>query len=158
VDKPVSNAQQAALNAKQNALGFSPVQQGTGVGQGGNTIKIGHDGTGPRITVDATDFGRVWTNLGMATALTSPGYHLFPNGLLLQWGNTGTLGTGITDISFPRFFSQAFAVTLGSQGAATLPRFHCVTAVNPQFFTIKAWSDAGADSTTGAFWIAVGLG
>ncbi|PBP66644.1 Tail fiber protein H [Pseudomonas syringae pv. apii] len=41
----------------QPRLGFAPVQQGTGAGQGNNLIKIGYDGTNPRITVDATDFG-----------------------------------------------------------------------------------------------------
>ncbi len=41
----------------QPRLNFPAVQQGTGVGQGSNEIKIGYDGTNPRITVDATDFG-----------------------------------------------------------------------------------------------------
>ncbi|MCI3943468.1 tail fiber protein [Pseudomonas syringae] len=41
----------------QPKLSYTPVQQGTGAGQGGNTIKIGYDGNNPRITVDATDFG-----------------------------------------------------------------------------------------------------
>lgn len=41
----------------QPRLAFTPVQQGTGAGQGSNTIKIGYDGTSPRITVDSTDFG-----------------------------------------------------------------------------------------------------
>lgn len=35
------------------------VQQGTGVGQSTNTIKIGHSADGPRVTVDTTDFGPI---------------------------------------------------------------------------------------------------
>ena len=46
----------------QPRLGFTPVQQGGGVGQGSNAIKIGFDGGQPRITVDASDFGRIHTD------------------------------------------------------------------------------------------------
>lgn len=38
-------------------LGFTPVQQGTGVNQQSNLVKIGWDGTGLRLTVDSTDLG-----------------------------------------------------------------------------------------------------
>ncbi|MBU9581383.1 hypothetical protein [Burkholderia multivorans] len=46
---------------KQDALGYTPVQQGTGIGQGPNTVKIGwaKDGSGLCITVDNTDLGAV---------------------------------------------------------------------------------------------------
>jgi hypothetical protein len=40
-------------------LGFTPVQQGTGVGQEPNAIKIGWDGARVRVTVDATDEGPI---------------------------------------------------------------------------------------------------
>ncbi|MBU9377357.1 hypothetical protein KTE28_23795 [Burkholderia multivorans] len=43
----------------QPKLGYTPVQQGTGVGQGTNAVKIGwaKDGSGLRVTVDANDLG-----------------------------------------------------------------------------------------------------
>ncbi|MCA8016148.1 hypothetical protein [Burkholderia vietnamiensis] len=43
----------------QPKLGYTPVQQGTGVGQGTNAVKIGwaKDGSGLRVTVDASDLG-----------------------------------------------------------------------------------------------------
>ncbi len=46
---------------KQDELGYTPVQQGTGIGQGPNTVKIGwaKDGSGLCITVDNTDIGAV---------------------------------------------------------------------------------------------------
>lgn len=46
---------------KQDELGYTPVQQGTGIGQGPNTVKIGwaKDGSGLYITVDNTDLGAV---------------------------------------------------------------------------------------------------
>ncbi|MCF5470806.1 phage tail protein [Pseudomonas syringae] len=50
-------ASDGAVYYLQPRLNFNPVQQGTGVGQLANEIKIGYDGYNPRITVDATDFG-----------------------------------------------------------------------------------------------------
>lgn len=51
-----------ALAGKEPSLGFSPVQNGTGIGQEPNKIKIGFDGLSVRITVDNTDFGQIWTD------------------------------------------------------------------------------------------------
>jgi len=46
--------------AKQDMLGYNPVQQGTGIGQTSNAIKIGwSNGSGVKVTVDATDMGSV---------------------------------------------------------------------------------------------------
>lgn len=43
-------------------FGYKPVQQGTGVGQFGNAVKLGWDNINSlRATVDATDLGRLWT-------------------------------------------------------------------------------------------------
>jgi hypothetical protein len=39
--------------------GFIPVQQGTGVGQLPNVVKVGWDGTQLKVTVDATDLGGI---------------------------------------------------------------------------------------------------
>lgn len=47
-----------ALSGKQAALGFAPVQQGTGVGQESNAVKIGWSALGKlKATVDVTDLG-----------------------------------------------------------------------------------------------------
>jgi hypothetical protein len=43
--------------AVTNALGFVPVQQGTGSNQLSNTVKVGWSTTGLRCTVDVTDLG-----------------------------------------------------------------------------------------------------
>lgn len=51
---------QTAIDGKQAALGFTPVQQSGGANQATNKIYIGWDGTGLRYQVDATDRGRFW--------------------------------------------------------------------------------------------------
>ncbi|MDN7412135.1 hypothetical protein QZM42_26740 [Burkholderia vietnamiensis] len=50
-----------ATAKKQDALGYTPVQQGTGIGQGPNVVKLGwaKDGSGVLVTVDNTDFGAI---------------------------------------------------------------------------------------------------
>ena len=53
----ITAAERTAWNAKQNALGYTPVQQGGGVGQLSNTVKIGWNGTRLKATVDASDMG-----------------------------------------------------------------------------------------------------
>lgn len=56
-------------NSKQNALGFTPVQQGGGAYQGTNKIYLGWDGGALRCQVDSTDLGQIITNVnGQTTA------------------------------------------------------------------------------------------
>lgn len=50
---------------KQDALGFSPVEQGGGVGQLANKIHIGWSAERLRAQVDTTDLGEVWTDYSM---------------------------------------------------------------------------------------------
>ena len=53
---------QTALDSKQATLGFTPVQQGGGTGQGTNKVYIGwaSDASGLMAQVDATNFGISW--------------------------------------------------------------------------------------------------
>jgi hypothetical protein len=44
----------------QTALGFTPVQQGTGTGQLSNVVKIGWNGSRIALEVDGTNFGSKW--------------------------------------------------------------------------------------------------
>ena len=80
--KPVSAATQTALDAKQNSLGFTPIQQGGGNGQSTNKVYVGWaaDASGLMAQVDATNFGNSWpinisknaataTNLATARAI-----------------------------------------------------------------------------------------
>jgi hypothetical protein len=48
-----------AVATKQASLGFTPVQQGTGIGQLANVVKLGWTGSGLSVTVDATNEGQI---------------------------------------------------------------------------------------------------
>lgn len=56
----LGNTVATALAGKQNNLNFSPVQQGGGIGQGGNKIYIGWSGVGLKYQVDGSDRGNFW--------------------------------------------------------------------------------------------------
>ena len=64
----------AMVAAKQDALGFAPVQQGTGAGQTGNMVKIGWSAEAKlKATVDAVGLGNfafeAWVDANYATRL-----------------------------------------------------------------------------------------
>ena len=76
INTTATNAYNLA-NSKQNALGFTPIQQGGGIGQGTNKVYIGWSGSGLKCTVDQTDIGTFsFGSGGTATALT---YHYVEN-------------------------------------------------------------------------------
>lgn len=65
---------QTALDGKQAALGFTPVQQGGGAGQGASKVYIGWAVGGLAVQVDSTSFGTSWpisitSNAATATTL-----------------------------------------------------------------------------------------
>lgn len=90
---------QPQLNAKQNALGFNPVQQGTGTGQLNNAVKIGWDGSRLRLQVDNSDLAYNWPIDIRGVAETAKKWTT-PRNITLFGGATGTvIMDGSTDLS-----------------------------------------------------------
>jgi hypothetical protein len=54
-----------------SGFGFTPVQQGTGVGQLDNAVKIGWDGAHVRVTIDVTDEGAITLASDLAPVSTA---------------------------------------------------------------------------------------
>ena len=93
------------LNTKQNALGFTPVQQSGGAYQQGNKVYIGWDGSGLRAQVDGLDMGQFvfgssgvvrngrLAHAGDVAIVSSPGGMYEPwNGAIMsgyEWTNVG---------------------------------------------------------------------
>jgi len=72
---------QTTLDTKQASLGFTPVRQGGGTGQGTNVVYIGWLGSTLGLQVDATNFGATWP-IGVSGSAT-------------QWGGANkTVSTG----------------------------------------------------------------
>ena len=60
---PVANGgtgSSTSAGAVTNIIGYTPLQQGGGTGQGTNKLYIGWSATGLKLTVDVTDFGINW--------------------------------------------------------------------------------------------------
>lgn len=91
----------------QAALNYTPVQQGTGVGQSGNAVKLGwNNASALKATIDNLDLGRIWADFEASRVLTSNGYQKFPGGLILQWGSVSAAST-----DYAQAFPIAFPIT-----------------------------------------------
>lgn len=105
----VQNALVELDSEKQAALGFTPVQQGTGIGQSqANVVKIGWDGSILKATVDGADLGELWAAYRAAFTVAGNGYVKLPNGFILQWCSI-TLTNAVPDnrVNWPMTFPNA---------------------------------------------------
>ncbi len=151
----------AALGA-QAALGFTPVQQGGGAGQGVNKVYLGWDNTSLRCQVDGLDLGRVWTTHGSPYSTAQNGYLKLANGFIIQWGK-GSTGAGdyrqLFPIAFPgACFSVAGVMDSGAINMSTLVSW-TTSNIGLDGFDVRARSTAGGP-VGGAGniinWIAIG--
>jgi hypothetical protein len=152
-DNAVTNAKLASGAAVAN-IGFTPVQQGTGVGQTSNVVKIGYSAQNKiKATVDITDFGYFLTGPSVPeSSLSGNGYEKLPSGLIMQWGSftqTGTSTTVTLPIAFPNAMLNVQQTIIGS-GSVSAPG---ASIVNTQQF------DSIRDpvvSNVGCYYFAIG--
>ena len=96
-------------------LGFTPIQQGTGVGQLYNVVKIGWSGSRVKVTVDTSDMGPIVTDAWLNGAgLPHNGSAMRRNGYDL-WGpeNDGS-GSGLDADLLDGLDSSAFLRDIGN--------------------------------------------
>lgn len=131
----------------QPKLGYTPVQQGTGVGQGTNAVKIGwaKDGSGLRVTIDANDLGL----LAFASQLAAYASQDWVKGYAVN--KAGDTMTGTLTIAVPGGYS---GVVLSASGYA--PRIQTdgagkfVGVVNGANTAVNLWVyDGGQVATRG---------
>lgn len=125
VDSDLLDGQHGSYYANIPArLGFSPVQQGTGVGQLPNLVKIGWSaGNRLKATVDATDQGNFVFDSHIADVVRSSHYtsggnangywRKTPDGIIEQWGICATVaGEGPVVQNFPIPFTELASVNI----------------------------------------------
>ena len=99
INKPVSTAQQTALNLKQDKLLYIPVQQGGGIGQtptGENKVYIGWSASGGlKVTVDTTDQGNIVFDRNTATEASAGVIRISTAQQALDWTDDSTAMTPI---------------------------------------------------------------
>ncbi|WP_051440597.1 gp53-like domain-containing protein [Ensifer aridi] len=147
-----------------NAVGFTPVQQGGGAGQGANKIFIGWAGTELKFQVDNVDQGMVWGNYRATFIQAQSGYIKFPNGFIIQWGTNFTSNSDFT-ILFPVVFPGACVgvfPNIVNNPANTQSLFAASVGniTTSQFDIHKRWAQAGGGlgpAVSEVFcWVAVG--
>ena len=117
------NSQRLAVEAnltstKQPNLGYTPVQQGTGVSQTQDIIKLGWDGVNTiRATVNTTDLGKMWTNFGNPFSGAANGYQKLPSNLLMQWGQGIAISSNVS-VLFPTAFTSTVLSIVVTENAA----------------------------------------
>jgi hypothetical protein len=136
------------------ALGFFPVQQGGGGGQGTNKLFFGYDGAGHiRAQVDATDFGGIAfvsdlaayaTLSSLAGSAAANGYQRLPSGIIIQWGTILGLTGGPTTITFPIAFPTALLNTNASAADGAGPTVVNCFGGSTTGFQANAWSQSGS--------------
>ena len=92
----VASAATARSNlGAQASLGFTPVQQGTGIGQSSNTIKIGWSASNLKATVDSTDLGNILVSTNNLSDVANAATARSNIGALAKSGDTltGTLSS-----------------------------------------------------------------
>ncbi|MGZ0703791.1 phage tail-collar fiber domain-containing protein [Pseudomonas piscis] len=94
-----ANLRPETLQAK---LGFTPVQQGTGIGQLTNTVKIGWNATDLKVTVDSTDLGTflLSSNCDLTGAIVYFPFNAPPNGFLRA------NGAAVSRVIYARLFAR----------------------------------------------------
>jgi hypothetical protein len=106
-------------------LGYAPVQQGTGIGQRSNAIKMGWNGSKLQLTVDTYDQGNIVTepNLANSTMNVNAAYVQRNNNHLWGPDNDGS-GSGLDADLLDGFQADAFAritaQSIGSTGYLVL--------------------------------------
>ncbi|TXM68206.1 hypothetical protein [Methylobacterium sp. WL120] len=112
-------AQAIANIGAQANLGFTPVQQGGGNGQGVNKIYLGWDGGSLKVQVDGADQGKIWT-AGNAPLGFTPNnfYQKLPSGLIVQGGIYDNQTAADFYIGFPISFPTG---VLGASATAESP-------------------------------------
>jgi hypothetical protein len=124
VDGRVSAAANGSISGAEvvAALGYTPVQQGTGAGQlPASAVKIGWTGSKLKAQVDSTDLGNILLLSDFTGTNQGSGYQKLPGGLILQWFGAGVPVQTVTTFNFPIAFPNAVLSVVGAIGAGMAP-------------------------------------
>ena len=146
------------------ALGYTPVQQGGGAGQGTNKVYLGWDAGAelPRIQVDNTDLGDVAMMTGFASLVNTgndtPGWQKIAGGLILQWQSKAIATQTVVTLSFPLAFPNAVFGVWASLGVG-IPATTNSTGVSAQAINLgQFWAvvPTAVVGTIGCWFFSVG--
>jgi len=116
LDDATAAAARTTLGAQAD-LGFTPVQQGGGSSMTTDKMYLGWSAAGPRLQVNGSPLGVLWTDWGTTFSGAYNGYIKFPNGVIFQWGifTAATDAFGVVGGAMPIAFPN---IALGGMGYA----------------------------------------
>jgi len=102
-----------------------------------------------------SDSTRAVTSAGLASSknLATKGYYKLPGGLVIQWGTDGALSPA--SITFDTAYATACLGVVATT-TSNITRITATGSLTTTGFTLYKKTAAGADSTVGVFWIALG--
>lgn len=121
-----------------SAIGFTPVQQGGGIGQGNSKLKLGIDSNNKlRLTADGVDFGAFVLESALTAFLPKRSFAGsdyiripdVPGGLIIQWAegsifslSAGSISSQIVGLpaAFPNSILKSFVTTKHISGVTTV--------------------------------------
>lgn len=140
----------------------TPAIQGTDTNTGmffpaADTIAFAEGGTvAMRIDSNASvSMGSNILNLG-TSSLGTNGYSRLPNGLLLQWGTSGSIGQDSSgSVTFPIAFTTLYCINITGRQAinTTSGGLDTISTQSTTGFTIAH----GGDGTSTFYWMALGI-
>lgn len=160
VRKFINGAWTGWLEQIQNS--FTPVEQGGGVGQTTNKVRIGW--TVPNklnAQVDGLELGAIWCDQYSPKLFSGNGYQKFANGFTIQWGYVNP-STGSQAFNFPTVFGALYCVQITPAGGASDSTLiaQWISAQSNSGFTVSTRAAlAGGSVSSGpfpGFWMAVG--
>lgn len=127
---------------------FFPAADTIAFAEGGTEVMRMHPNSA--ISIPSNTF-----NLGISSLGTN-GYSRLPNGLILQWGVSGSIGQDSSgSVTFPIAFTTLYCITItGRQGINTTSGgSDTISTQSTTGFTIAH----GADGTSTFYWMAIGV-
>ena len=132
-DAALQASLQAQINGKQNALGFTPVQQGGGSGQAGNKVYIGWSGSTLKAQVDSTDLGSFLFGGGATVGSVR----------LAMAGDIGTTNAGAAGTTYEPFPGAVFTGWMWMMGGAATAVIYMLRFRYLQVYSSGSWVTVG---------------
>lgn len=155
--KKIKSYIDTGLNGKQNNLGYTPVQQGTGIGQVSNSVKIGwSDNSRLKATVDGTDLGNIVFDSNLPASLpanggnadTVDGVHAWQMQTVSNEGGTH----GMSHLLTCQYSNSEAAFRLKTTEGIAVRTNYSDTAGNANYAT-----SAGNSNTVGGYGVSKGV-
>lgn len=158
-DWSVDNAGGAAVRAQLN--GILAAIQGSSSGSTAPSPTVAgmiwmDTGVSPAVLRVRNSANTAWLAVTGDALLSANGYVKLPSGVIVQFGNGVTNGSGVQSITFPLAFPALCAAVLATAVIAS-PRYATVPTISTTGFTMNGWNATGAIATSMNYnWMAVG--